>query len=232
MDDEIQNRDADEISEQKRSDDHRTLVYWLANEDVYTSPYVRNWLKSTPPIEVADMLADIARNARPETISLGDMIMQGVLMMFTTSAIISEKSPSGRKAGTRAAILLANRKDFRSLPPLVRVFETRWFWAGKYQETIEKSLLHLLDGAADLPKIRQYARELRKLAEIIWDSGHRRRELSRSLTSLMLKILPCLALVGETPDLELLKSIASSRAATAHRKQVKDAAAALLTQAG
>src|SRR5581483_9917628 len=90
--------------QEKLPDKLQLLLYWLANEDIYTSPYVRNWLKRTPRDEAADILARIADYAQPESRSIVNMLVLGLVMMFTTSQVVLPKSPAGRKAGIRAAL--------------------------------------------------------------------------------------------------------------------------------
>jgi hypothetical protein len=164
--------------EQKRAEELSTLQYWLANEDVYTSAYVLKWLERTPGDVAADMLAVIAKNARPESRSLWWMMFHGLASMLTTAEIISENSPAGRKAGIRAAMLLAHRGDLRALAPLVRVFEPHWFWRSKYQDSIEASLLHLLSHAPEETDWTPYRTDLRTLAEAIRRSGRKQQKLS------------------------------------------------------
>jgi hypothetical protein len=206
----------------------RTLNYWLATEDVYTSDYVRNWLKRTPPHEAMNVLARIAENASPEPHSVLYSAYRGCLMIFTTSEAVSEKGPAGRKAGVRAALLLAQHNDARCLPPLIRVFETHWLWIGKYQEDIEAALLRFLRDAGDRPEIRRYTGELRRLAERLWRIGGGRRELSARHADLLEAILHSLRHDAEEPDLALLRTLAASRATSPNRSRVCAAAAALL----
>lgn len=215
-------------SPQKPPEDLRTLLYWLANEDIYTSPYVRNWLKRTPREEAADVLAHISEYAQPESRSFFHQGFLGLLMMFTTAEVVTKKSPAGRKAGTRAAMLLANRNDLRSLAPLVRVFEPDWFWAGKYQAAIETALLQLLSEAEGQPEIRAHAEDLRNLANRIWRSGPRRADLSPRLTDLLLATLRLLKEIDGETDLALLKSLTEAKATQPNRARIKATATELL----
>ena len=206
----------------------RTLHYWLANEDVYTSDYVRNWLTRTPPRQAMDTLARIAENARPEPHSMLYAIFRGMLMIFTTSETVSETGPAGRKAGLRAALLLAQHGDVRCIAPLVRVFETGWLWPGKYQEDIETALTRFLSASGDQPEVRRYADDLRRLAERLWRSGGGRRELPEPHALLLIAILNSLRHGAEESDIALLRSIAGARPARPHRARVTAAASALL----
>lgn len=214
---------------QKRADELSTLQYWLANEDVYTSAYVRKWLERTPPDEAADTLASIARYARPEPHSLLWMLFHGLTATLTTAEIISENSPAGRKAGIRAAILLASLNDSRALPPLARVFETHWFWESKYQAAIEGALLRLLTEVPGDTDLRPYREDLLQVAGRIWQVGGGRAELSARRADLLIALLQRLAPITGEAEAALLKTIVSAEARTPQRSRVKEAAAKLLT---
>jgi hypothetical protein len=224
--------------QEKAADQLKTLRYWLATEDIYTSTYVREWLERTPVEEAADVLARIAENAQPEPHSLWYMFSRGFTMMFTTSEIISDKSPAGRKAGIRAALLLADMDDPRCLPPLARAFETTAFWEGKYQEAIEETLLRFLSEAVERPDIVQFDGDatsmalqflsLRLLAVQIWQSGRGRKELSTRRANLLIATIQCQNVFNEALDGKLIGSIIEAKAATPNRDRVKQAAIALL----
>ena len=108
------------------------LRYWLVNEDWYMSRHTREWLERTPPDEAADLLARIAQDANPEPRSAWSMFLTGIASSgFSPSNAIAGKGPDERKAGTRAALMLANLNDARCVAPLVRVFETNGLWQNK-----------------------------------------------------------------------------------------------------
>lgn len=115
------------------------LRYWLSNEDWYPSRFTQHFLRDTPPAVAADTLARIAADAEPEPRSLWSLFVAA----FATSGFL----PSGgaqigrRKAGVRAALLLADLNDGRSLAPLVRVFCTEPLFQNKYHREIEAALL-------------------------------------------------------------------------------------------
>jgi len=217
---------------QRRSEERTTLQYWFANEDVYTSAYVRKWLERTPPDEVGDVLAAIAQYARPEPHSLLWMVFHALTAMLTTAEIISEKSPAGRKSGIRAAMLLATRDDLRALGPLVRVFETHGFWKGKYQDGIETALLHLLSRAPEETDWTPYRTDIRTLADAIRQIGRGRQELSARQTDLLIVALQRLASVTDADTTALLQTIASTEARTPHRTRIQDAARKILSDSG
>ncbi|MCW3052163.1 MAG: hypothetical protein JWN14_1333 [Chthonomonadales bacterium] len=217
---------------QRRSEERTTLQYWFANEDVYTSAYVRKWLERTPSDEVGDVLAAIAQYAHPEPHSLLWMAFHALTAMLTTAEIISEKSPAGRKSGIRAAMLLANRNDLRALGPLVHVFEPHWFWKGRYQEAIEAALLHLLSHAPEETEWTPYRADLRTLAEAIRQIGRGRQELSARQADLLIISLKRLASAADADTTILLQTIASTEARTPHRARVQDEARKILSGSG
>jgi hypothetical protein len=212
---------------ERRAEELSTLKYWLANEDVYTSNYVRKWLERTPSKEAADTLDTIAQYAGPEPHSLWWMLFHGLTAMLTTAEIISEKSPAGRKAGIRAATLLAGLHDPRALPLLIRAFETHWFWEGKYQVAIESALLRFFSEApADLD-LTPYREHLQKLADRIWQIGRGRTELTSRKADLLIALLHRLAPMNGEAVTALLQTIVTSEARTPQRNRVKLAAIAL-----
>jgi len=207
-----------------------TLQYWLANEDVYTSDYVRKWLERTPPERAADTLASIAQYAQPESHSFWWMMFHGLTTMLTTAEIISENSPAGRKMGVRAAMLMANLHDPRACAPLVRVFETHWFWEGKYQAAIETALLRLLADPESVLNGSLSHSDLRELAARIWRTGNHRQELSSRRSDLLIAALHRLKPIVEESDTTLLKSLASAKTLLPQRRKVQEAAASLLKE--
>jgi len=213
----------------RRADERTTLQYWFANEDIYTSAYVRKWLERTPSDEVGDVLAGIAQYALPEPHSLLWMVFHALTAMLTTAEIISEKSPAGRKSGIRAAMLLANLGDLRALAPLVRVFEPHWFWKGKYQEGIEAALLHLLSHTPDTTDWTPYRSDLHTLVNSVRQMGRGRQELSTRQTDLLIIALKRLASAADAEATALLQTIASADARTPQRTRVQEEARKLLS---
>ena len=226
MDPDFQRRDSGE-SALKRAEELNTLRYWLANEDIYTSAYVRKWLERTPREAAVDTLAEMARTARPESHSLLRMMFHALTAMLTTAEIISDNSPAGRKAGIRAAMLLAGMNDPRALPPLARVLETHWFWEGKYQAAIEAALLRLLADVPETLDLSPYRTDLRKIVEDLLQFGHGKQEISSRRADLLIAALKRLAPIAEETDFSLLQKIASAQVRTPQRTRVKEAASAL-----
>jgi hypothetical protein len=206
------------------------LRHWLANEDVYTSNQVRNWLQHNTPARAANVLAMIAANARPEPHSILYMILRGLAMVFTTSEAVSEHGPAGRKAAKRAAMLLANLHDPRCLRPLVRVFETSWFWEGSNQDLVEAALFRFLTGAEGNSDLSQYSDEIRSLASRVWNAGGGRRELTPTRADLLIAAMKRLKEIGTGPDLNLLASVATAKTNRPNRARVIAAARSLLEQ--
>lgn len=217
---------------QKRAEERTTLQYWLANEDVYTSAWVRKWLERTPPQEAADTLAVIAEYANPEPHSLVRMYLHGLIAMLTTAEIISENSPAGRKSGIRAALLLSSKNDLRALAPLVRVFERHWFWKGKYQDAIEGALLHLVSQGPEGADWASHRVALRTLAEAIPHIGNGRQELSARQADLLIAVLQRLAAMADADTGAVLQTIASAEARTPQRVRVQEEARRLAGEVG
>ena len=215
----------------RRDEEVLTLQYWLANEDIYTSTFVKNWLKRTPRGEAADALASIAKYARPESRSPLTMMFLGLTAMLTTAEIISINSPAGRKAGIRAALLLANLNDVRCLMPLVAVFEMHWFWEGKYQQAIESALLRFLLKDDDSLDWKMHIETLQSLAERIWLSGDAKQDLSVRRTDLLVAALRRMKLTPESarPATSLLLRKIVDGVRTPQRRRAAIAAQALLT---
>ncbi len=207
------------------------LLYWLANEDVYTSDYVRGWLERMPPREVADDLLLIATYAQPEPHSLWHAIWRGVIMLLATTDSVSETGPAGRKAGTRAALLLANRNDPHAVAPLVRVFEPQGMWTGRYQNAIEAALHRLLSNPVRQSEVLEYADALRTLiAKIRRSAG--KTDLSSSLADLLIAALRHLRTASAEQDAALLNSIAAEQTTKPNLARVQRAAIVLRRQPG
>jgi hypothetical protein len=203
------------------------LRYWLANEDWHMSAYTRNWLARTPPDAAADILADIAEDARAEPRApLSVLTTVFASSGMATSDAIGGKGPGARRAGARAALMLARMGDIRAIAPLIRIFDLDWLWQSKYQTEVEAALTRLLPNTG--PETRRYETEIRQLAERIWDFGRPRRDLSPSLTELLLVILSCLPAADGEPNQTLLQTIAGATVKGANRQRVQEAARALL----
>ncbi len=202
-------------------DEIETLRYWLANEDVYTSPYVRNWLERTPIAYAADALAQIASQAQPDSRTPWSLLSRGFRAMFTASEIITEKSPAGRKAGVRAAMLLANLGDVGCLAPLSRVFEPNWYWAGRYQKAIETCLLRFLARELNPEERNDNCQSLLRLAELLWSTGGARADLSEEHTQLLQVLMRQLPSPGTDASDSLKSTIAASRTTKPNRMRVK-----------
>jgi len=155
------------------------------------------------------------------------MVFHALTAMLTTAEIISEKSPAGRKSGIRAAMLLANLGDLRALAPLVRAFESHWFWKGKYQEGIEAALLHLLSQTPDTTDWTPYRSDLRTLAEAIRQIGRGHQELSARQADLLIIALKRLASAKDAETAALLHTVASTDTRTPHRARVREEATRL-----
>jgi hypothetical protein len=209
-----------------------TLRYWLANEDVYMSSYVRGWLERTPPAEAADVLAGVSESAQPEPHSLWWTIFRGLILTFATSEGVSKNSPAARKVGTRAALLLARMDDPRAIPPLVRVFEAEPGRAGKYQGEVERELTRLLSHPIPGPLSREQAEAVEELAERIWSSGRGRRDLSSERADMLIAALSRLSETGAEAERAILHAIATSESGSPNRTRVATAARKLTEKDG
>jgi hypothetical protein len=220
-----------------RIESEKDLRYWLVTEDRYMSAHTRDWLERTAPVQAADTLARIAQDAQPETRPVWRVMLADFagILLFTSDAV-SHQGPNARKAGTRAALMLADRDDARCLAPLARVFETRPSQQSKYQKRIEDALTRVLSQEADRRQVaaqgqagQQDARAaVQTLAKRLWDHGGARRDLPDGFADLLLAALRYLHAPGGEPDQALLESIATSLPATPNRARVEKAAAALL----
>ena len=196
--------------------------YWLANEDRYMSGYVRNYLETTPFSEASDDLALIATSAGCEPHSLLNALLGGFLKVFTTAESVNERSPAGRKAGIRAALLLAHRQDPRCLAPLVRSLELGIFWAGAHQRRMEEALILFLESSPEAMDLTPYSQTLSDLAKRIWRSRSLRKDLSGERISLLLLSLDWLKRIGGEKDWDLPVEIASAKTSQLGRKQAQD----------
>jgi predicted nucleic acid-binding protein len=204
------------------------LRYWLANEDWYMSRYTREWLQRTPSDEATDTLAAIAEDAVAEPRAPWAVMATVVASAgLATSDGIGGKGPGARKAGTRAALLLAERNDPRCIPPLVRVFSTGGFLQSKYQSQIESALLRVLSSQDMKQSLTPYAPDIRELVERIWKNGER-RDLPAAQADLVIAAIHFLYNVSGTENTELVRGIASRHTANTarqpHRARVKQAA--------
>ena len=166
------------------------LRRWFVNEDIYLSAFTRKWLEQTPTQEAADMLARIAGDAALEGLSpLALAARSFALSGFTPSLAVAGGGVYDRKAGIRAALLLASLKDARALTPLARLWSVNPLNQSKYHDQIESALLQLLseDFAAD--ELRPHADALADLARRIWNVGFPNRDLTSQRAALIRAIL-------------------------------------------
>lgn len=193
------------------------------------SRYTREWLERTPPDQAAEALARIAERAQAEPHSLVNQFVGMLTAAFATSPNL-EGGRVARRVGTRAALALASLDDARSIPPLVRVFEPKPLWQGKYQELVEKALAALLSQLVGRPKLHPYADDLRKLVQRIWNTGRPAQNLSEGVVEVLIAALRCLHALGEPSDLTLLQSIAAGAETNPGRRRVQEAVQALLNR--
>jgi len=207
-----------------RFDDH-DLRYWLANEDWDMSQYTRRWLERTAPTEAADVLAKIAEGAQPEPSSL---LYRLVLVVALSGFANSVGGVAERKAGVRAALMLARLGDRRAVAPLTRVFDPYGSWQSKYQRNIEGALTRLLtdaartDGAAHLDEVTH-------LVARTWPAdGKVRADLTPALAELLVACVGYLRAAGSASASTALRSLASRTVDSArhpNRARVQGAAA-------
>lgn len=215
------------MNTENRSED---LRYWLANEDWDMSRFTRRWLERTPPGEAADTLAEIAEGARPEP---GSLLYRLVLVVALSGFANSVAGVAERKAGIRAALLLANLGDDRCVAPLVRVFDPYGFWQSRYEAQIERALTRFLAAAADGGgDAGRHAADVRLLVERAWRGG-RGGDLRGSIAELLLAAVHYLRVArGAEGDDALLRGIAGASLPNPehqpNRARVRDAAFAAL----
>lgn len=198
------------------------LRYWLGNEDWYMSQYTRQWLDRTPSDEAADILALIAEDAQPEPREFWSVLATFFANTgLATSTGIAGGGPKARKAGTRAALLLADKGDPRSIAPLVRVYSTGGMLQNKYQEDIEKTLTAFLTHAADDPDLAVPVSDVEILVERTWAYGNGQRELTPAFTNLLLAAVRFLQSRGVASSKTVLQTIAQSPVKTPNRDRVK-----------
>jgi hypothetical protein len=153
---------------------------------------------------------------------------------LATSDGIGGKGPGARRAGTRAALMLADRGDPRCIAPLVRVFSTGGFLQNKYQDQIEAALTKFLTHEGDRPEVARFAPDIRLLADRLRQGGER-GDLSPGRADLLIAILRCLEPLGGPENLALLRAIAGSASGSPARQpqraRVKATAEELLASA-
>lgn len=194
------------------------LRHWLASEDVYMSQHTRQWLERTAPPEAADILARIAQDANREARgSWTRMLSDFAGVLFLPSGTLANKGFNVRKAGLRAALMLADRNDPRCIAPLARAFQTASEKQTKYQKATEAALIRCLaraaashGEAAEGTPPPCAAPDLRALAERIWNSGGIRRDLPRVFSDVLLLAIGLARRWGGEPDIALLQSIAGT----------------------
>ena len=183
------------------------LRYWLANEDWYMSRYTRDWLDRTPRDRAVDVLAGIAEGADREPRSV---FAAGLLLMawFSISGSVSS-GPNVRKAGTRAALMLAKLDDSRAIPALARVYSASGRRQGKYHELVEAGLAGILSRKAGDAEIVGYRGIVQERAEGVWKTFDRRRDLSAGAADLLIACFRVLAAPGMEADCGVLRAAAA-----------------------
>jgi hypothetical protein len=210
-------------------EEYEELEYWLSNEDWYKSRFTQNWLKRTPPEVAVEVLAPLAAQADLEPRNPWAMFVRGfVASGFSATSAIAGQKIRIRRAGVRAALMLAELNDARAIPALVRVFEPNRNWQHKYQELIEDALVQFLSSEENIVRAAPYADHLRNLARRIWESGNDRHDLSPRFATVLLAILPALAQTEGEENAALLKEIASHPVQAAQRRRVQEAVGGLL----
>jgi hypothetical protein len=197
-----------------QEDPQEELQYWLANEDWYPSRFTQNWLRRTPPAEVAETLNLLAQQAQPQPPGLLSRI--GIIFAttgFATSSGITGGGPKVRKAGVRAALMLGDLNDLRAITPLVRVFDPYGFWQSKYQKEIEVTLTRLLSQATE-QGAAAYRMEVQTLVNRILQDSRKRNDLSGPLTDLLITALNYLAAIGDEENQTFLANVAATFSAT------------------
>jgi hypothetical protein len=185
------------------------LRYWLANEDWYTSQYTRRWLDKTPPEQAANVLAHIAEGADAEPrAGWGAVVTAMANSGFFPSDAIAGGKPQARKAGTRAALLLAEKGDPRCVAPLLRVYGQ-----GKYAEQVRSALTGFLAGVPDPAAVRPCVPALRALAEQVWQYGGTARDLAPADAALLVAVLRCLNPAADPADAALARSFVPAQPA-------------------
>jgi hypothetical protein len=203
------------------------LRHWLVLEDWYMSNHTRAWLQRTPPEQAADTLARIAADADREPRSPWSVIATGIATAgFTPSGAIAGSGPVNRKAGVRAALMLANLNDLRCIAPLARAFAPAGSRQGQYQELIEKALTRVLANAEGQAETQPYEPEVQTLAREIWAEGGDGKDLSSAHAELLIAALRFLKTAGA--DLSVLNAIVKAPAKKPSRSRVKETARALL----
>ena len=194
------------------------LRYWLANEDWYMSRYTREWLDRTPADTAANTLAEIAEDAVAEPRAPWAVVATIVASAgLATSDGIGGKGPGARKAGTRAALILADMQDGRAIPALIRVFSTGGFLQSKYQDQIETALTKYFSTEENGPEVARHAGDIRLLVERIWQSGER-QDLTTSLADLLVAALHSLQSLGGWENVRVVTTIRETALANATRQ--------------
>lgn len=206
------------------------LGYWLANEDWYMSRHTRQWLDQTPPAVATDTLARIAEQAAKEPQALWYRAAATFAAGFSPSGVADPRM-AARKAGLRAALMLADLGDVRAVVPLVRVWEPDPARQGKYHPRIEESLSRLLANVApeDVPVL---APELRALAQTVWQTGGERRDLSPLLADLLKIVFRLLESSGEANSTDTLLPPVHAKPNQPNRARVLETAQSRKTLSG
>jgi hypothetical protein len=200
------------------------LRYWLTNEDWYFSQHTRAWLERTPRGEAAEVLARVAADAALEPRTVGNFFATLVTTAgLTPAGAIAGVGPHERKAGTRAALLLAHLGDARAVPALARVWDARESRRSQYHELIEKALTVYLSEPAHDGDLAEHAETLRDLARRLWQPETPRRDLTAPTADLLIAALRPLAAMNAPEDRALLREIADAEGHGPNRQRVRDA---------
>lgn len=204
-------------------EEYEELEYWLSNEDWYKSRFTQNWLKRTPPEVAVEVLAPLAAKADLEPRNPWAMFVRGfVASGFSATSAIAGQKIRLRRAGVRAALLLAELNDARAIPALTRVFEANRNWQHKYQELIEDALIQFLSTGENIARASPYAGHLRDLAQRIWESSSDRRDLSHRYMEVLLSLVRALHQIGGDEYWSFLKGIAQPEAQAPNRRRVQE----------
>ena len=170
------------------------LRRWFVHEDIYLSAFTRQWLERTPPDEAADLLAHIAQDAQLEGLSLLALLARSfALAGFSPSLAIAGGGVYARKAGIRAALLLASLNDARALTPLARLWSVNPLNQSKYHDKIEWSLVVLLSDDFTPDELRLHVPAVADLARRVWNVGLPRRDLTPQRAALIRAALTSVA---------------------------------------
>jgi hypothetical protein len=204
--------------------DSEELRHWLANEDWYPSRHTQAWLSRTDPDVAADILASLAERADLESRNPAVQFIATFAAGFSPSGTIGGEGAIDRKAGIRAALMLAEMGDVRSVPPLVRIFEPYETRQSKYQAQIEKLLGGIFTQAAQNSTseiVAVCADPARTLAERIWNE-RTNRDLTPVLADLLYSVARFLLATGNEQNRTVVQRIAENNATKPQRRNAQD----------